>query len=132
RRSGSDRISTKSGPGPAPALFGYSPTNGRSAFAPLSSGLGGSGCQLAEAMLEFYSTIPPEPILDSTYNAGRFWKYSTREVVSMDIDPQHKPIWLRDNRDMHGIPDSSFGTVVFDPPHIGPQGRDKSVKRFNS
>jgi hypothetical protein len=100
-------------------------------YAPLSSVWEGADGELIEAMLEFYPTIPPEPILDSTYNAGRFWKTSTRNVVSMDIDPQHNPVYLCDNRNMVGVPDSSFGTVVFDPPHVGPQGRDKSVKRFD-
>lgn len=100
-------------------------------YDPLSSVWEGNDGELIEAMLEFYPTIPPEPILDSTYNAGRFWKDSMREVVSMDIDRRHNPTWLRDNRDMHGVPDASFGVVVFDPPHVGPQGRDKSVKKFD-
>ena len=49
----------------------------------------------------------------------------------MDIDPQHKPMILGDNRVMAGVKDRSYGTVVYDPPHVGPQGRDKSVKRFD-
>lgn len=101
-------------------------------YAPLSSVWEGNDGELIEAMLEFYASIPPEPILDSTYNAGRFWKNSKREVVSMDIDPQHNPMLLRDNRDMHGVSDDSFGAIIFDPPHVGPQGRDKSVKRFDT
>jgi hypothetical protein len=32
---------------------------------------------------------------------------------------------------MHGVRSATFGTVVYDPPHVGPQGRDKSVKRFD-
>ncbi|HMQ04596.1 MAG TPA: hypothetical protein PKD26_11825 [Pyrinomonadaceae bacterium] len=100
-------------------------------YEPLSSVWEGGDNELLEAMLEFYPTIDPEPILDSTYNAGRFWKNSTRRVVSMDIDPQHEPMILCDNRNMVGVESSQFGTVVFDPPHVGPQGRDKSVKRFD-
>ncbi len=115
----------------ATALFEYLPTNGTSTYAPLSSVWEGSDGELIEAMLEFYATIPPEPILDSTYNAGRFWKDSKRHVVSMDIDPQHNPTYLCDNRNMVGVPASHFGTVIFDPPHVGPQGREKSVKRFD-
>ncbi len=38
--------------------------------------------ELLEAMLSFYPTIKPEPILDATYNAGRFWKGSIRDVWS--------------------------------------------------
>jgi hypothetical protein len=100
-------------------------------YEPLSSVWEGNDGDLIEAMLNFYPTIPPEPILDSTYNAGRFWKDSKRQIISMDIDPQHEPMFVRDNRNMVGIPSYSFGTVVFDPPHVGPQGRDKSRKRFD-
>ena len=82
-------------------------------------------------MLRFYPTIPAEPILDATYNAGRFWKDSTRSVVSMDIDPQYNPDILCDNRIMPGVRSGRFGVVVYDPPHVGPQGRDKSKKRFD-
>lgn len=121
--------------GTAPA-FELTPANYQetrvTTYQPLSSVWEGSDDgELIEAMLKFYPTINPEPILDSTFNSGRFWKNSTRDVVSMDINPQHKPVWLRDNRDMHGVPDESFGVVVYDPPHVGPQGRDKSVKRFD-
>ena len=82
-------------------------------------------------MLRFYPTIPAEPILDATYNAGRFWKDSTRRVVSMDIDPQYNPDILCDNRIMPGVRSGRFGVIVYDPPHVGPQGRDKSKKRFD-
>src|SRR5688572_5593655 len=113
------------------------PTNGNgnghavSTYQPLSSVWEGSDGELLEAMLNFYSTILPEPILDATYNAGRFWKGSTRKVVSMDIDPQYKPMILGDNRKMTGVRSGRFGVVVYDPPHVGPQGRDKSKKRFD-
>lgn len=100
-------------------------------YEPLSSVTEQSDVTLLEAMLTFYTSIDPEPILDSTFNAGRMWKGSKRQVVSMDIDPQHKPMILGDNREMKGVADQLFGTVVFDPPHVGPQGRDKSVKRFD-
>ena len=36
-----------------------------------------------------------------------------------------------DNRKMDGVPSSHYGAVVYDPPHVGPQGRDKSRKRFD-
>jgi DNA modification methylase len=100
-------------------------------YKPLSSVWENSDGELIEAMLNFYATIKPEPILDATYNTGRFWKDSTRDVWSMDIDPRHKPKILGDNRIMAGVADAKFGVVVFDPPHVGPQGRDKSVKRFD-
>lgn len=118
------------------------PENGETTYAPLSSVWEGGDRELLEAMLNFYPTIKPEPILDATHNAGRFWVGSKRNVWSMDIDPTHKPMIVADNREMVGlntmtgqkdyrVRTSTFGTVVFDPPHVGPQGRDKSVKRFD-
>jgi hypothetical protein len=105
--------------------------NEASGYEPLSSIWEGSDGHLLEAMLQFYATIPPEPILDATYNAGRFWKNSDWRVVSMDIDPRHKPMIICDNREMKDVRSGRFGTVVYDPPHVGPQGRDKSKKRFD-
>ena len=105
--------------------------NGANKYQPISSVWEGGDGELLEAMLQFYSTISPEPILDSTYNAGRFWKASHRHIISMDIDPRYEPMIVADNRVMKGVPSNHFGTVVYDPPHVGPQGRDKSRKRFD-
>lgn len=105
--------------------------NGSSAYEPISSVWEGNDGDLLEEMFKFYAAIPPEPILDATYNAGRFWKGSMRDVVSMDIDPKYKPMIVGDNRKMKGVPSAKFGIVVYDPPHVGPQGRDKSRKRFD-
>lgn len=119
-------------PQTAVLLLTRSPTgNGQRSYEPLSSVWERSDAELIEAMLRFYSVIKPEPILDATYNTGRFWRGSKRRVVSMDIDPRTKPMIVADNRIMDGVADKEFGTVVFDPPHVGPQGRDKSVKRFD-
>lgn len=110
----------------------YDPlSNGAVKYQPLSSVWEGSDADLLEAMLSFYPTIDPEPILDATYNAGRFWKGSSRDVWSMDINPKYKPRIVADNRIMRGVQSQTFGAVVYDPPHVGPQGRDKSVKRFD-
>ena len=100
-------------------------------YQPISSVWPGSDGELLEEMLGFYPVISTEPILDATYNAGRFWKGSNRSVVSMDIDPRYKPDIVADNREMPGVKDNSFSVVVYDPPHVGPQGRDKSSKRFD-
>ena len=100
-------------------------------YQPLSSVWTGSDSELLDAMLDFYPVIPPDPILDATYNAGRIWGDSIRPVVSMDIDPRYEPDIVADNREMPGVEDSSFAVVVYDPPHVGPQGRDKSTKRFD-
>lgn len=100
-------------------------------YRPLSSIWEGGDAELIEQMLRFYPSIQPEPILDATYNRGRFWRGSSRDVVSMDINPKFEPMIVGDNRNMVGVPDDEFGVVVYDPPHVGPQGRDKSSKRFD-
>ncbi len=100
-------------------------------YQPISSVWEGSDGELLEVMFKFYPSIPPEPILDATYNRGRFWKGSDRNEISMDIDPKFKTMIVGDNRRMEGVPDSAFGAVVYDPPHVGPQGRDKSRKKFD-
>lgn len=107
------------------------PPETESTYRPISSVWEGSDGELLEAMFGFYPVIAPEPILDATYNMGRFWKGSERDVTSMDIDPSYKPMIVGDNRKMKGVKANSFGVVVYDPPHVGPQGRDKSVKRFD-
>lgn len=99
-------------------------------YSPISSVWEGNDCGLLEKMLGFYPSIPPEPILDATHNTGRFWRGSKYRVISMDITPQCKPMIAADNRAMP-CADHSFGAVVYDPPHVGPQGRDKSRKRFD-
>jgi hypothetical protein len=100
-------------------------------YASISSIWEGSDADLLEVMFGFYASISPEPVLDATYNAGRFWKQSTRQVISMDIEPRHNPMIVGDNRKMMGVPSAHFGAVVYDPPHVGPQGRDKSRKKFD-
>lgn len=115
----------------AVALTSILSPNGASSYKPLSSVWEGSDGELIESMLNFYPVIPPEPILDATYNAGRFWKGSTRKVVSMDIDPRFKTDIIGDNREMKDVKTNQYGVVVYDPPHVGPQGRDKSKKRFD-
>ncbi len=101
-------------------------------YQPLSSVWEGTDGELLDLMLDFYPAIPPDPILDATYNRGRIWKGSTvTGVVSMDLDPQYEPDIVADNREMPGVEDESYAVVVYDPPHVGPQGRDKSRKRFD-
>jgi len=99
-------------------------------YEPLPSVWYGNDAELLEKMLSFYPRTPPERILDATVNAGRFWVGSTRPVIGMDIDPQHKPHIVADNREMP-CENESFDVVVYDPPHIPNQGRDKS-KDFNT
>lgn len=99
-------------------------------YHPLSSVWTGSDGDLLAEMLAFYPAIDTDPILDATYNTGRIWNGSGRTVVAMDIDPRYDVDVVADNRQMP-LADESFGVVVYDPPHVGPQGRDKSTKRFD-
>lgn len=99
-------------------------------YHPLSSVWTGSDGDLLAEMLAFYPAIDVDPILDATYNTGRIWNGSGRAVVAMDIDPRYDVDMVADNRQMP-LADESFGVVVYDPPHVGPQGRDKSTKRFD-
>ena len=102
-----------------------------STYQPISSVWEGNDADLLDVILSFYATVDPHPILDATHNAGRFWSGSARPVVSMDVDPAHDPMIVGDNRRMVGVRSKQFGAVVYDPPHIGSQGRDKSCKRFD-
>ena len=91
---------------------------------------GEEDAELLERLLSFYPTRPPRRILDATVNGGRFWRKSTRTIIGLDIDPQHRPHLCADNAAMP-FRDDTFDVVVYDPPHIPNQGRDKS-KDFNS
>jgi SAM-dependent methyltransferase len=101
----------------------------KTVYDPLPSVWYRDDAELLEEMLCFYPRKPPIDILDATVNAGRFWNGSHRSVVGMDIDRKHKPDILADNRNMP-CENESFDVVVYDPPHIPNQGRDKS-KDFN-
>ncbi len=98
-------------------------------YDPLPSVWQGTDAELLERMLDFYPRKAPERILDATVNRGRFWEGSSRPVTGLDIDPKHKPDVVGDNMAMP-FEDGAFDVVVYDPPHIPNQGRDK-VKDFN-
>jgi SAM-dependent methyltransferase len=85
----------------------------------------GDDAALLERMLTFYPRRPPQNILDATVNRGRFWVGSSRPVTGLDIDPRYEPDVLGDNRDMP-FADGSFDVVVYDPPHVPNQGRDRA------
>jgi len=98
-------------------------------YQPLPSVWDGNDAELLEQMLNFYPRKEPKAILDATINAGRFWRGSTRPVTGMDVDPKYNPDVVGDNRDMP-FEDASFDVVVYDPPHIPNQGKDRT-KDFN-
>lgn len=108
---------------------GESSVDATSTYDPLPSVWFGSDAELLEKMLCFYPQKKPTHILDATINAGRFWRGSRRKVVGMDIDARFKPDIHADNCKMP-CKDGSFDVVVYDPPHIPNQGKDRS-KDFN-
>jgi hypothetical protein len=90
----------------------------------------GSDAALLELMLDFYPRKRPRLILDATVNKGRFWQGTSRRVVGMDIEPSYRPDVVADNLQMP-FKDGCFDVVVYDPPHIPNQGKDRS-KDFSS
>jgi SAM-dependent methyltransferase len=101
-----------------------------SEYEPLASVWYGEDAELIERLLRFYPRKKPQHILDATVNGGRFWKGSKRRVIGIDVDARHKPTFVADNTAMP-FRDESFDVVVYDPPHIPNQGKDKS-KDFNT
>src|SRR5689334_20614861 len=101
----------------------------KSEYTPLHSVWEGEDADLLERMLAFYPRTKPRRILDATMNGGRFWRGSSRPVIGIDIESHHRPAIVADNTRMP-FRDSSFDVVVYDPPHIPNQGKDKS-KDFN-
>ena len=89
----------------------------------------GKDSDLLERMLQFYPRTPPEFILDATLNEGRFWRGSNRRVIGLDVDPTYKPDIVGDSMCLP-FKDSVFDAIVYDPPHIPNQGKDKT-KDFN-
>lgn len=84
----------------------------------------GDDAELLEIMLRFYPRTPPERILDATVNRGRFWRDSDRDVIGIDINEKFSPNIVADNCRMP-FGNASFDVIVYDPPHVPNQGRDK-------
>jgi hypothetical protein len=102
----------------------------RKRYEPLGSVWAGDDAELLEELLRLYPKKPPMSILDSTVNAGRFWRGSSRPVVGLDIEARYRPHVVGDNGSMP-FRQGTFDVVVYDPPHIPNQGIDRS-KDFNS
>ena len=99
-------------------------------YDPLPSVWFGDDSELLDKMLRFYPRKKPKKILDATVNTGRFWRGLSWDVTGLDVNPEHNPTVVGDNTDMP-FDDVSFDVVVYDPPHIPNQGKDKS-KDFNT
>lgn len=98
-------------------------------YAPLPSIWDGEDAELIERMLMFYPHRRPKRILDATVNGGRFWRGSKRKIIGLDLEIGHRPMIVGDNTVMP-FRDRSFDVVVYDPPHIPNQGKDRQ-KDFN-
>lgn len=106
------------------------PNGSKHTYEPLASIWYETDAELLERMLTFYPRKRPRLILDATVNSGRFWEGSKRPVVGLDIDPRHGPTVVGDNMHMP-FRNASFDVVVYDPPHIPNQGKDRE-KDFNT
>ena len=93
-------------------------------YDPLPSVWTGEDAELIEKLLNFYPRRPPKRILDATINGGRFWRGSQREIIGVDIEASHDPTVVADNTKLP-FKSGVFDVVVYDPPHIPNQGRDK-------
>ncbi len=94
-------------------------------YRPPASVWNGEDAGLIERMLRFYPRRPPLRILDATVNDGRFWRGSRRPVVGVDIDRRHQPDVQADNTRLP-FAGATFDVVVYDPPHVPNQGRDRA------
>jgi len=103
---------------------------GKAQYHPLPSVWEGEDYELLELMLDFYPRQRPQQILDATVNAGRFWQGGRRSVIGLDIERCHHPSVIGDNMCMPFRADA-FDVIVYDPPHIPNQGKDKQ-KDFNT
>ncbi len=99
-------------------------------YKPLPSVWAGEDSELIERLLAFYPRKRPKRILDATVNGGRFWRGSSRKIVGLDIEHSHRPSIVGDNTAMP-FGSKSFDVIVYDPPHIPNQGKDKQ-KDFNT
>ena len=93
-------------------------------YNPLASIWEGDDAEILEKMLCFYPRKRPKRILDATVNGARFWRGSKRKIIGIDYAAAHRPSIVADNTAMP-FRNGSFEVIVYDPPHIPNQGRDK-------
>jgi SAM-dependent methyltransferase len=86
---------------------------------------GATPWKLLDEMIGFYCPVADPRILDATVNKGRIWGDSTRPYIGMDIDPTVEPGIVGDDTAMP-FRDASFDIIVYDPPHVGDQGKSKT------
>ncbi|MGH9429815.1 MAG: hypothetical protein ACRD2L_26315 [Terriglobia bacterium] len=98
----------------------------RGQYRPIPSVWEGEDRDLLELMLDFYPREQPRRILDATINHGRFWQKSQRPVIGLDIEGRYCPNVIGDNMNLP-FRDCAFDVVVYDPPHVPNQGKDKQT-----
>ena len=98
-------------------------------YDPIPSVWEGEDGALLERMLQFYPKTQPDMVLDATSNSKRFWRDSARPVVGLDIESRYRPEVLGTSVCLP-FREDIFDVVVYDPPHIPNQGKDKQ-KDFN-
>lgn len=111
-------------------LIGEGPRARGRRYEPLESVWHGDDSVLLERSLAFYPRKRPRRILDATVNGARFWRGSNRPVTGLDIEAKHNPDVVGNNAAMP-FRSSTFDAVVYDPPHVPNQGRDRQ-KDFNT
>jgi hypothetical protein len=93
-------------------------------YKPIASVWNGEDAELVEALLRFYPRRRPRKILDATINGGRFWRGSKRHVIGLDLSEKYRPSVVGDNMQM-AFRGESMDVIVYDPPHVPNQGKDK-------
>lgn len=79
----------------------------------MNSAIHTSCAEAVEGLLSLVNA--QEPILDTTYGSGDFWKGSSRSVVGCDICPTRARDRIEDFTSL-SFADKEFPTVVYDPP----------------
>lgn len=84
----------------------------------------GEDATLLSRMLTFYPRRVPKRILDATVNRARFWRGTGWAFIGMDIERRYGPHIVGDNMQMP-LRGGCIDVVVYDPPHIPNQGKDR-------
>ncbi len=93
-------------------------------YKPIASIWDGEDADLIDRMLRFYPRRRPRRVLDATINLGRFWRGSKRRPIGLDLDLRYRPRVVGDNMQMP-FRGASLDAIVYDPPHVPNQGKDK-------
>lgn len=93
-------------------------------YTPLLSVMPDKDSVILEKLLQFYPKTTPNVIIDATVNTGKFWAGSSRQVIGIDRNSDVRPTIVANNEALPFMA-SSCDVVIYDPPHVPNQGRDK-------